>query len=105
MRAGRYALEVELNTALVQSTATLEKKGKTMITWRSNGKLGERFWVTTNGSGLIYLPRRGQWASDVSGKVQHHPVPKNGWENYDWLYLREPKDVAYALGVLKTEVL
>ncbi len=106
MRAGRYGLEAELNNALEQDvTAKLEKRGKTMVTWYSGGKLRKRFWVTTNGSGHVYLPRRDHWVSDTLGKVLHHAHYSSGWKFYDWLYLREPKDVAYALGVLKAEVL
>ena len=98
----KHKLEQELNAALAnETTAILEKQGKSMIRWRSNGKLRKRFWVTTNGSGLIYLPNRGGWATDTGYKVVHHPNPKSGWEHYDWLYLKEHQDVSYTLQILR----
>lgn len=102
----KHELERELKVALGQEPAAiLEKQGQTMNTWHSNGKLRKRFWVTTNGSGLVYLPRRGQWVSDTQRKVIHHANPKSGWAHYDRFYLRKPEDVVYVLQILRDEIL
>ncbi|MDM7939199.1 MAG: hypothetical protein QUS07_02525 [Methanothrix sp.] len=97
----KQELERQLNELLESTpTAFIEREGKTMIRWRSTEKSKERFWVTTNGSGIIYLPRRGKWSSDVQQKVTHYQNPKSGWERYDRLLLQQPADVPYAIKIL-----
>jgi hypothetical protein len=85
--------------AKLSGIAVPVKKGKHMTRWEHT-QSGESFWLTTQGSPILYLPRRGSWPSDTDHQVVHHPLPKSGWDRYDRLFLRNEEDIDCALRVL-----
>ncbi|MBM3945742.1 MAG: hypothetical protein FJ317_09710 [SAR202 cluster bacterium] len=99
----RKSLDVQLTERLkADSRFSVRKIGATMTSWIHN-PTGRGFGVTTNGRNVVFLPRKGQWDSDVDLKVLHTPEPKSGWSKADRIILKQPTDVEYVLKLIDAD--